>query len=110
MKALLVFLIGSALTGPAFAGTSYTPEFSHGGPTPKLDGLAVQCVPIKGGRPIVRQDGHGMVSLLCKPQALHIRGIEANESNLKLLFSGSGYDSALKVYRLHYQNKAGSVR
>ena len=103
-KAMLLALLGLAAAGPAFAGLVYTPVAPAGKPAPKLAGLAVQCVPIKGDKPGVRHDGKNDVTLLCKPQYLHMRGIEASKANLKLLFAGKGYDAALKVYKLKYKS------
>ncbi len=103
MKSKLVVLaVGLAFGGSALAGLAYTPVAPAGKPSPKLAGLAVQCVPIKGDKPGVQHAGKNAVTLLCKPQYLHMRGIEASKANLKLLFAGKGYDAALKVYRLKY--------
>ena len=95
-------LPAASLPGMAFAGLTYTPVAPQGKPAPKLAGLAVQCVPIKGDKPGVQHKGANTVTLLCKPQYLHMRGIEASEANLKLLYAGKGYDAALKVYKLKY--------
>jgi hypothetical protein len=97
----LAFLI---LGFPALslAGLTYTPVVQHGKPAPKLAGLAVQCVPIKGNKPKVKHEDSNAVTLLCKPQYLHMRGIEASKANLTLLFAGKGYDADLRVYRLKY--------
>lgn len=86
----------------ANAGLVYTPVVPTGKPVPKLAGLAVQCVPIKGAKPTVQHGGHNAVTLLCKPQYLHMRGIHASKQNLKLLFAGKGYDADLRVYKLKY--------
>ena len=105
MKSKLVVLaVGLAFGGSALAGLAYTPVAPVGKPSPKLAGLAVQCVPIKGDKPGVQHAGKNTVTLLCKPQYLHMRGIEASKANLKLLFAGKGYDAALKVYKLKYSN------
>ncbi|MBU2764778.1 hypothetical protein HAP94_00865 [Acidithiobacillus ferrivorans] len=107
---LVVVGLGMALPDPAQAGLTYTPVAPIGKPVPKLAGLAVQCVPIKGNKPGVQHKGQNTVTLLCKPQYLHMRGIDASKANLKLLFSGKGYDSSLKVYKLKYRNiGAGTV-
>ena len=106
----MVLMLGLAFAGAASAGLTYTPVVPMGQPAPKLAGLAVQCVPIKGDKPGVQHKGRNTVTLLCKPQYLHMRGIEASKANLKLLFAGKGYDAALKVYRLKYRNiGAGTV-
>jgi hypothetical protein len=108
-RGLVVLMLGlsfagaSALQG-AYAGMTYTPVVQPGKPAPKLAGLAVQCVPIKGDKPGVQHESQNTVTLLCKPQYLHMRGIEASKANLKLLFAGKGYDSSLKVYKLKYSN------
>jgi len=86
----------------SFANLTYTPVVRHSQPAPKLAGLAVQCVPIKGNKPKVKHEDSNAVTLLCKPQYLHMRGIEASKANLTLLFAGKGYDANLKVYRLKY--------
>ncbi|MHB1642637.1 MAG: hypothetical protein ACYCS8_08245 [Acidithiobacillus sp.] len=99
---VLVLALGASLPGDAFAGLTYTPVAPVGKPAPKLAGLAVQCVPIKGDKPGVQHKGANTVTLLCRPQYLHMRGIEASKANLKLLFAGKGYDAALKVYKLKY--------
>jgi hypothetical protein len=110
MGILVIIGLGMALPDPAQAGLTYTPVAPIGKPAPKLAGLAVQCVPIKGNKPGVQHKGLNTVTLLCKPQYLHMRGIDASKANLKLLFSGKGYDSSLKVYRLKYRNiGAGTV-
>jgi len=101
---LVVLILAMGVPGLSFAGLTYTPVVPHGKTAPKLAGLAVQCVPIKGNKPSVKHDGSNTVTLLCKPQYLHIRGIEASRTNLKLLFAGKGYDANLKVYRLKYHN------
>lgn len=103
MKSKMLFLVGLAFCGQAMAGLTYTPVAPAGKPTPKLAGLAVQCVPIHGDKPGVQHAGKNTVTLVCDPQVLHLRGIEASEADLKLLFAGKGYDAALKVYRLKYQ-------
>ena len=104
MKSKLVVLaVGLAFGGSALADLAYTPVAPVGKPSPKLAGLAVQCVPIKGDKPGVQHAGKNTVTLLCKPQYLHMRGIEASKANLHLLFAGKGYDAALKVYRLRYR-------
>ena len=97
-------VLGLVGCGPAFAGLAYTPIAPVGKPAPKLAGLAVQCVPVKGDKPGVRHKGGNTVTLLCKPQYLHMRGIEASKANLHLLFAGKGYDAKLKVYKLKYAN------
>ncbi|BDB13395.1 hypothetical protein [Acidithiobacillus ferrooxidans] len=99
---VLILALVATLPGVSFAGLTYTPVAPHGKPAPRLAGLAVQCVPIKGDKPGVRHKGPNTVTLLCKPQYLHMRGIEASKANLKLLFAGKGYDAALKVYKLKY--------
>ncbi|MDD3760633.1 MAG: hypothetical protein PHO57_07355 [Acidithiobacillus sp.] len=104
IKKLAVLAAGLALSGSALAGLAYTPVAPAGKPSPKLAGLAVQCVPIKGDKPGVQHAGKNTVTLLCKPQYLHMRGITASQANLKLLFAGKGYDAALKVYRLKYRD------
>ena len=108
-RSILVMALGLAFTGPAFAGLTYTPVAPAGKPAPKLAGLAVQCVPIKGNKPGVKHEGANGVTLLCKPQYLHMRGIEASRANLRLLFAGKGYDAALKVYRLKYRSNTEKV-
>ncbi len=103
-RSILVMVSGLAFAGSAVAGLTYTPVAPAGKPAPKLAGLAVQCVPIKGNKPGVKHEGQNTVTLLCKPQYLHMRGIEASKANLKLLFAGKGYDADLKVYKLKYGN------
>ena len=100
----LLAALGLTGCGPAFAGLAYTPISPVGKPAPKLAGLAVRCVPVKGDKPGVRHEGGNTVTLLCKPQYLHMRGIEASKANLRLLFAGKGYDAKLKVYKLKYRN------
>ncbi|WP_461281844.1 hypothetical protein [Acidithiobacillus sp.] len=102
IPAVLILALGTGFPGLSFAGLTYTPVAPQGKPAPKLAGLAVQCVPIKGDKPGVQHAGKNTVTLLCKPQYLHMRGIEASKANLKLLFAGKGYDAALKVYKLKY--------
>lgn len=101
-KMVGLLLVVPLFGGPALAGLAYTPVAPVGKPAPKLAGLAVQCVPIQGDKPGVQHAGKNTVTLLCKPQYLHMRGIEASEANLHLLFAGKGYDAALKVYKLKY--------
>ena len=107
-KTLFSLALGLMVSGPAFAELVYTPVVPAGKPAPKLAGLAVQCIPVKGDKPVVQHAGKNTVTLVCKPQFLHMRGIEASRANLQLLFAGKDYDAALKVYRLRYHTIGGS--
>lgn len=104
MKMKTVLLALALFPAMASANLTYTPVAPVGKPAPKLAGLAVQCIPIKGEKPVVQHGGKNTVTLLCRPQYLHMRGIEASKQNLKLLFAGKGYDASLKVYKLKYGN------
>lgn len=108
MKSKLVVLaVGLAFGGSALAGLAYTPVAPVGKPAVKLAGVAVKCVPVLGAKPTVKGGKGNVVTLLCQPQYLHMRGISATKQNLKLLFAGKGYDANIHVYRLKYHTVQG---
>ncbi len=83
------------------AGLTYTPV---GAKAPgKLTALAVLCVPRKGERPEITDKQDDAVTLICKPQTIHIRGLAANKVNASLLWQGKGLSAAVHVYKLHYR-------
>lgn len=95
------FMSVMAVLQTAHAGLVYTPVAPHPASV-KLAGVAVQCIPVVGTRPEIHGKAQTTLTLVCKPQTLHMRGIAATHENLKLLFAGKGYDAQMKVYQLKY--------
>jgi hypothetical protein len=107
VKGVYSLVVVALLLPPlAVAGVTYTPVTAAGKAGVKLSGIAVKCKPLVGEKPAVKSENKD-VTLLCKPQYLHMRGIAATKVNLQLLYSGKGYASNIHVYRLKYHTIHG---
>ncbi len=94
-KRILAFILLSGVPLFVQAGVAHQPT-TH----PRISGLAVLCIPHADKKPLVVQKTGNSVTLDCKPENLHLRGIAAAQGNQQLLYAGQGLTASIRVYRL----------